>query len=98
MLPRQLKHKYGVWTYGQGFIPARDFCLKKKKFDSKIASSSDSNWQDSQTWEANQTSLSKLNEKLINKRWCDDFYNTQPRSKDTAGTIQININKIKNQL
>lgn len=36
MLPRQLKHKYGVWTYGQGFIPARDFCLKKKKFAVEI--------------------------------------------------------------
>lgn len=36
MLPRLLKHKYGVWTYGQGFIPARDFCLKKKKFAVEI--------------------------------------------------------------
>lgn len=57
--------------------------------DLKVASSSDSDWRDSETWEANQTSLSKLNEKLINKRWCDNFYNTQTRFKDTARTIQI---------
>lgn len=82
MLPRLLKHKYGVWTYGQGFIPARDFCLKKKKFAVEIQKLPPPATATDKT--PNQTSLSKLNEKLINKRWCDDFYNTQPRSKDTA--------------